>query len=228
REFEQQLLGIVSHDLRTPLSAILVGTQTLLRREGLDERGTAAVTRIQRSAERGVRMVRDLLDFTQARLGGGIQVTRRPLDLHALVRSVVEELEAVYPEREVRLMSEGKGEGAWDSDRLAQVVSNLVSNALKYSPRGTPVEVRTVGEDGSVTLQVHNAGEPIAPGLLSRIFEPMQRGSAQVDLQSLQSRSVGLGLYIVRHLVQAHGGTIDVRSTAEEGTTFTVRLPRNG
>ncbi|MCI0574127.1 MAG: HAMP domain-containing histidine kinase, partial [Myxococcaceae bacterium] len=208
-----------------PLSAILVGTQALLRREGLDERGSAAVVRIQHSAERGVRMVRDLLDFTQARLGGGIQVTRRPLNLHALVRDVVEELQAVFPEREVRLLSKGSGEGAWDGDRLAQVVSNLVSNALKYSPVGTPVEVTTFGEDGSVTLQVHNSGEPIDPGNLSRIFEPMQRATALVDQQS---RSVGLGLYIVRHLVVAHGGTIDVRSTAEEGTTFTVRLPRNG
>ena len=225
REFEQQLLGIVSHDLRNPLSAILVGTQLLQRRGGLDMQGTATVARIQHSAERGVRLVRDLLDLTQVRLGTGIQLSRSPLDLHALVRGVVQELRAVHPERQVRLSSEGSGEGVWDGDRLEQVVSNLVSNALKYSPDGTPVDVRTVEEEGSVVLQVHNTGEPIAPEHLSRIFEPMHRGTTQADAQG---RSVGLGLFIVQQLVQAHGGTIDVRSTAKEGTTFTVRLPRSG
>jgi signal transduction histidine kinase len=221
--FEQQLIGIVSHDLRNPLAAIRLSAQTLLRGEELDARNTRAALRVQASTERALRLVRDLLDFTRARVGSGIPVERRPLDFHALVRGVVEELEAAYPEREVRLEQSGDGQGAWDEDRMVQVVENLVSNAFKYSPPDTPVRVTTrTGHDG-VLLEVHNAGTPIDPELVPRIFEPMQRAVAGVDAQA---RSVGLGLYIVKHLVEAHGGAIEVRSAEQEGTTFRVRLPR--
>ncbi|MBF5045264.1 PAS domain S-box protein [Aggregicoccus sp. 17bor-14] len=222
-QFEQQLIGIVSHDLRGPLQAILLSVQGLLRTPALDTRTTRAAVRVQGSAERALRLVRDLLDFTRARVGGGIPLERRPLDLHALVAGALEELEAAFPEREVRLRTEGDGHGAWDADRLVQVLENLVTNALKYSPEATPVQVHTRGEEGHVLLEVHNAGAPIAPELLPRIFEPLQRATAELDRQG---RSVGLGLYIVKQLVEAHGGRVGVRSTAEEGTTFTVRLPR--
>jgi len=222
-DFEQQLIGIVSHDLRNPLSAILLGTTVLARREDLDERTTKAVTRIQASAERAVRMVKDLLDFTQARLGGGIPVEPRPLDLHALTWQVLEEVRASFPERDLVVTAQGKGQGAWDADRMAQVVTNLASNALKYSPPDTPVRVRTRGDGDQVELEVHNEGAPIPPEALGRLFQPMQRASSQGDTAG---RSVGLGLYIVDRIVQAHGGTITVKSTEGEGTTFTVRLPR--
>lgn len=222
-DFEQQLIGIVSHDLKNPLSAILLGTTALARREDLDERSTKAVTRIQSSAERAVRMVKDLLDFTQARLGGGIPVVPRRLDLHAFTRLVVEEVQANFPERDIAVTARGDGQGAWDADRLAQVVTNLVSNALKYSPPDTPVSVRTRGDGDRVELEVHNRGAPIPPEAMGRLFQPMQRASSQGDTAG---RSVGLGLYIVERIVQAHGGTIAVRSTEGEGTTFTARLPR--
>jgi signal transduction histidine kinase len=221
--FEQQLIGIVSHDLRNPLSAILLGAAALARREELDERSLKAVLRIQSSAERGVRMVKDLLDFTQARLGGGIPVHRRPFDMHTFTLQVVEEVQASFPERDIGVRAEGSGQGIWDADRLAQVVTNLVSNALKYSPGGTPVTVRTRGEEGQLVLEVHNLGAPVPPEALGRLFQPMQRASSQGDSSG---RSVGLGLYIVKHVVDAHRGTITVKSTEAEGTTFTVRLPR--
>jgi PAS domain S-box-containing protein len=222
-EFEQQLIGIVSHDLRNPLSAILLSTTALARREELDERTTKAVMRIQASADRSVRMVKDLLDFTQARLGNGIPVHPRPLDLHAFARLVVEEVQASFPERTIEVRAEGDGRGEWDADRLAQLVTNLVTNALKYSPDDTPVSVRTRGLAEGVELTVHNGGAPIPPESLGRLFAPMQRGSSKTDSSG---RSVGLGLYIVRHIVVGHGGTVDVKSSAEEGTTFTVVLPR--
>ncbi|WP_375771578.1 PAS domain S-box protein [Archangium gephyra] len=222
-EFEQQLIGIVSHDLRNPISAILLGAQLILRREDLGERLTASVVRIQASAERAVRMVRDLLDFTQARLGGGIPIVPSALDLHALTLQVMDEVRMSYPERDFQVHQEGDARGDWDPDRLAQVLTNLTSNAAKYSPVGTPVSVVTRGQGGQVTLEVHNEGAPIPSELRQRLFEPMQRGSAGVDRAG---RSIGLGLYIVDSIVRAHGGTIDVRSSADEGTTFTVRLPR--
>ncbi|WP_309892677.1 PAS domain-containing protein [Archangium sp.] len=222
-DFEQQLIGIVSHDLRNPLSAILLGTTALARREDLDERSTKAVMRIQSSAERAVRMVKDLLDFTQARLGGGIPVVPRPLDLHDLTWQVMEEVRASFPERDLVVTAQGNGQGAWDADRMAQVVTNLASNALKYGTPDTPVSVRTRGDGDQVELEVHNRGAPIPPESLGRLFQPMQRASSRGDTAG---RSVGLGLYIVDRIVQAHGGTITVKSTEAEGTTFTVRLPR--
>jgi PAS domain S-box-containing protein len=224
-DFEQHLVGMVSHDLRSPLNAILLSTRSLLRRNSLDEWQTKSVVRVQSCAERASRMIRDLLDFTQARLGGGILLERRRVDVHEVVRGVLDEVEAAHPGREVRWVREGSGVGEWDEDRLAQVMQNLVTNALKYSPEGTPVQVASRGEDGAMVLSVHNGGEPIASGQMERLFQPFQRASSEVDKAG---RSVGLGLYIVKHLVDAHGGAIDVRSTREEGTTFTVRVPRPG
>ena len=222
-EFEQQLIGIVSHDLRNPLNAILLGATALARSEALDERAAKSVRRIQSSAERATRLVKDLLDFTQARLGGGIPLRPGPMDLHALVRQVVEEVEVAYPERQLEVRQKGEARGEWDSDRIAQVVINLVTNALKYSPEDTPVRIITREEESHVSLSVCNAGAPIPSEKLTSIFEPLQRATAEVDKSG---RSVGLGLYIVKHIVEAHGGTIDVTSTEAEGTRFTVRLPR--
>jgi signal transduction histidine kinase len=103
------------------------------------------------------------------------------------------------------------------------VLTNLLSNALSYSPPDTPVTVRTRGEDGTVLLEEHNQGAPIPAERLPQLFEPLERGAAQQDRMG---RGIGLGLFIVRHIVEAHGGSITVRSGAKEGTTFTVHLPR--
>ena len=223
RDFEQQLIGIVSHDLRNPLGAILLGTQLLLRRTDLDSRAVQSAERIRGSAERAMRLVRDLLDFTQARLGGGLKLKRQPGDLHQVAREAVEELRAAYPERELHLEPAGDARGIWDADRFSQVVDNLVGNALKYSPPDSPVRVRVEGGAHEVRMQVHNGGPPIDPEAMPRLFEPLQRAASAVDTAS---RSVGLGLYIVDQIVRAHGGRIHVTSTREAGTTFDVRLPR--
>ncbi|MCI0672064.1 MAG: PAS domain-containing protein, partial [Myxococcaceae bacterium] len=173
-------------------------------------------------AERAARMTHDLLDFTQARLGGGIRIERTPLDFHAAVRNVLDEVRLAHPKRTLELVSSGDGQGVLDEDRLAQVVTNLVNNAVAYSPAGSPVRVETRGEDGALLLSVHNQGKPIPGDVLPQLFEPMRRGT---DHEA--TGSVGLGLFIVKSIVAAHGGVVEVRSTAAEGTTFTVRLPRN-
>ncbi|WP_147450191.1 hybrid sensor histidine kinase/response regulator [Corallococcus carmarthensis] len=222
-EFEQQLIGIVSHDLRNPLSAILLGTERLKRQEVLVPNVSRTVDRIHASASRAVRLVKELLDFTQARLGGGIRIGRGPMDLHALSRTAVEEVEEAHPAARVEVVASGDGQGAWDADRLSQVLQNLVTNAVKYGQPGSPIQVATHGDSTQVTLRVHNEGAPIAPERLPDLFQPLQRGTHPVDLAS---RSVGLGLFIVKSIVDAHQGHIDVRSAAGEGTTFTVTLPR--
>ncbi len=223
-EAAEQLIGIVSHDLRNPLNTINLSVAALLRHEDLSERQAKGLARISVATERASRMIRDLLDFTRARLGGGIPIERERLDFHAHCRQVVEEVRLAHPEREVEVVGSGEGAGEWDGDRLAQVVTNLVNNALAYSPPGTPVRVETHGEDGAVLLRVHNAGKPIAPELLPHLFEPMTRGRHE---GGVASRSIGLGLFIVANIVRAHGGTLEVRSEAATGTTFTVRLPRH-
>ena len=222
-KFEQQLIGIVSHDLRSPISAILMSTQLLLRRVDLDERLTKVIARIQSSAERTNRMIRDLLDFTQARLGSGLRVERGPAALEDIAWHAVEEVKLAHPDRDILFSSEEMPSGEWDADRIAQVVVNLVSNAVKYSPATSPVRIHVSRDDAHALLAVHNLGEPIPQDRLPFLFEPLQRGTQGADKTG---RSIGLGLYIVDQIVRAHGGNVSARSTAENGTTFSVRLPR--
>ncbi|ACL65490.1 PAS/PAC sensor signal transduction histidine kinase [Anaeromyxobacter dehalogenans 2CP-1] len=219
--FEQQLIGIVSHDLRNPLNAILLGASSLLAREDLSDRNVASIARIRSAAERAARLIRDLLDLTRARLGGGIPVQPRPADLRQVAQQVVDELEPSYPDRPISVEASGDTHGQWDPDRIAQVIGNLVTNALKYGARGTPVAVRIAAEDGEVRLSVHNQGTPIPAETVRTIFEAGGRAAPDPT-----GRSVGLGLFIVERIADAHGGRVEVHSSEEDGTTFTVWLPR--
>jgi sigma-B regulation protein RsbU (phosphoserine phosphatase) len=223
-ELEQQLIGIVSHDLRSPLSTISYVARALALRGDEDERVARAAHRIQTSVDRAVRLVSDLLDFTQVRLGSGIPLSLASTDLHEITRNTLAELQTGSSERKLVCESHGDGSGRWDADRLAQVIQNLVINALTYSPVGSTVHVHTRGEPDAALLEVHNLGTPIPSELLPSIFNAMQRGDGRGQPRS---RSVGLGLFIVYHIVSGHGGTVSVHSSADEGTTFSVRLPRD-
>ncbi|MGZ3460678.1 MAG: ATP-binding protein [Archangium sp.] len=222
---EHQLIGVVSHDLRNPLQAISLSAALSLKSPGLDARQRRSFERIAASADRAMRMITALLDFTRVRLGSGIAIERGPVDLHSLVAQGVDEVLVSYPERHVSVEAVGDGRGCWDADRLSQVVQNLVGNALQHTTEDVAVRVRTRDEGPDVVLEVHNGGSPIAPEDLPRLFEPFQRGR---NKRPEGGRSLGLGLHITYHLVQAHGGTVRVTSTAAEGTTFTVRLSRSG
>jgi PAS domain S-box-containing protein len=220
--FAQQLIGIVSHDLRNPVTAILLGVQSLLRLDQQDERTTRGLARVHSAAERVSRMIRDLLDFTQARLRGGIPIQRQPIDLLTIVRQSVDEVKTASPRRCINVRSSGDTTGSWDPDRIAQVITNLVTNAQQYGPPDGCVDVEVIADESHVRLCVHNEGEPIPPEQLARIFEPLERGTKSDP----GIRNIGLGLFIVDHIVKAHGGRVEVRSEAGEGTTFTVTLPR--
>ena len=215
------LVAVVSHDLRNPISAISMSASVLLKREGLLDWQAKGLSRIYSAADRALRLIRDLLDSTQARVEG-IPVEPRPLDFHALAGHVVEEVQLAHPERRILFEASGEAHGAWDADRVAQVITNLVGNAVQHSPTDTPVRVGSRGLDGVVLLEVHNEGPPIPADLLPTLFEPFRRGKGAGGALG----SVGLGLFISRRLVEAHEGTIEVTSTQGEGTTFTVRLPR--
>ena len=221
-EFDQQLLGIVSHDLRNPLNAIGMATALLLKRGQLDEQQVRIVSRIMSSSDRAVRLIRDFLDFTQARVMGRIPVSPAPANIREIARQVFDEVLLAQRGRQGVIEHEGEEQGVWDPDRIAQVIGNLLSNAFQHSPADSVVRLSTRGDSQGVTIEVHNGGAAIPPSTLARLFEPFERGT---DASST-GRSIGLGLYISRQIIAAHGGTISVQSTADEGTHFTVWLPR--
>ncbi len=221
-EFEQQLIGIVSHDLRNPISAMIMGASLIKHKTTADSPLASTAGRIVKSGERATRLIRDLLDFTQVRLGGGVPIERRAADIHLVCSQAIEEIALNYPERQIVHAPEGDGHGAWDADRLAQVVGNLVRNAVSYGAPGAPITVCSTGDATTVTIHVHNHGKPIPGDVLPTLFEPFKRGERKHDPE----RSVGLGLFIVREIVAAHGGHVEVRSDADDGTSFQVALPR--
>lgn len=171
------------------------------------------------------RMISDLLDLTRVRQGVGLPVVPAPMDLREVCAQVLDEIAVAYPARRAELVADVDCRGEWDRDRIAQVVSNLVVNALEYSPPETRVRVELGCADPQrVTLAVHNAGPPIEPATIATLFDPFKRGAASAT--SAPRKGLGLGLFIAREIVRAHGGSIDVRSDAPEGTTFTVSVPR--
>jgi signal transduction histidine kinase len=217
--FAEMFIGILGHDLRNPLNAISIGA-SLIKRKGIaDER---VLGRILQSSERMSNMVGQLLDLTRTRLAGGIPIERKPAGLRAVVAGAIEELQLVHRDREIRLATGEEIDGLWDADRLAQVVSNLVGNALEHGAPDEPVTVSLSAADDIVRLSVHSLGPPIPPEVLSTIFDPYRRTSAR----SGRSKGLGLGLFITQQIVLAHRGRLDCRSTDEDGTTLTVLLPR--
>lgn len=219
--FREQLLAVLGHDLRNPLNSITASAFQLARAEALEDKERGAVERIRRSAARMARMIDDILDFARSRLGGGLPVARQPMELSEVARATLEELQVTYPERPLLLEAHGDTRGQWDPDRVTQVLGNLVVNALQHGRPGAPVRVTARGAGPDVLLEVHNEGGPIPAELLPRLFDAFH-GSPRVA----GNKSLGLGLYIVQQIAQAHGGDVRVRSSAEEGTTFTVRWPR--
>jgi len=223
--FREQFLAILGHDLRNPLSAISGNAGLLLRYGGLTEPQRKAVNRISISSDRMARMINDLLDFTRARLGGGYPVNRARMNVHDVLRQVVEELEVAHPQRRFELSLAGNGWGDWDADRIAQAASNLVGNAVQYSPEDSPVKVSAQDEGEGICVQVHNLGLPIPAGRLPHIFDPFVRGVE--GTRSTARTGLGLGLYITHEIARAHGGTLRVTSTEADGTRFWMNLPRH-
>ncbi len=221
QEVQRHLVGIAGHDLRTPLTSIAASAAMVLRDPTLSEKHRRAIGRVAGGAARMTRLINDLLDYSRTRLGQGMPVAPRPMDLDAICRSALDEVKSVHPGREVDYRQEGDGSGEWDPDRIEQVLVNLLNNALRYGD-GSKVELAWKCEQSQAILSVHNEGLPIAPLLLEDIFEPFKRG----NVSGTPMGGIGLGLYIVKEIALAHGGTVAVRSEERAGTTFTVTLPR--
>ena len=219
-DLRERLLAIVSHDLRNPLSSIRMGAELLGERK-LDPDALRTVQRILRSSDRMARMIDQLLDFVRLRQGQALTLVRRRLDLGELARAIVDEHRTAHPDRVIELDLLGDGHVEGDQDRLAQVISNLIGNALQHGG-GTPVLVRVM-RGARVELTVTNHGPTIPPETHARLFEPFARGDA-AEPGTRGSKSVGLGLYISSQIIQAHGGALRLQSDEREGTRFTISL----
>jgi len=221
---QERFLAILSHDLRTPLGAIITSMRFMLDAGGLEEPNRTLVTRASSSARRMNQMVLDLVEFTRTRLDDAIPVVRAAVDARRLVHDVALEIAASYPDSVVQVETGGDLAGAWDADRLAQALTNVIGNAVQYGAPGKPISVTARGFADEVTLSVHNDGPPIPAEQQAAIFREGQRAVGRIP--AADRRHQGLGLYIVERIVAAHGGTVSVCSTEADGTTFTIRLPR--
>ncbi len=218
--FRDQSLGILGHDLRNPLAGIVTGATLLGKAPELSVQSAQVAARMLQSAQRMNRMIGDLLDLTRTRFGDLIPVVRAPIDLAPLCEQVIAELEGLRPEG-LACTLDGDLRGEYDGDRIAQVLSNLLRNAIVYGSKDERVRLTAKKQGNEVVIAIHNGGPPLSPSVLRTIFEPMVRRPG-VDPKS---SGLGLGLYIASQIVAAHGGRIDVTSTADAGTTFAVRLP---
>ena len=171
-------------------------------------------------------MITQLLDFTRARGGVEIPLERGPADLFAICRDVVEELRASYPGRTLDVAYTGSGDGAWDADRMAQVFSNLVGNALHYGREDRPVRVTLGREEDWIRCTVQSHGDVIPDSVMATLFDPFRRGPTH--RKSIATQGLGLGLYITKQIIVAHGGDIAVSSNSDEGTIFRFDLPLHG
>jgi len=217
-QLQERLVAVVSHDLNNPLAALRAGLDLMGKLGPLDARQRAVLDRMGTSARRMERLVGDLLGFAHSRRKGGFPVRRVPTPLGKVCETVLAEFRQTCPEHDLRLSVTGDDRGALDPARLEQVVSNLVSNAVRHGDPARPVEVSVSGLADELRLSVANSGLPIPNDLLPRIFEPYRSGP--------RSRGgLGLGLFVVREIVAAHGGSVAVRSDAA-GTVFEIRLPR--
>lgn len=231
-ESRQMFLAILSHDLRNPLHTIRMAASVVALKNTSPDTARA-MSMIARNTDAMMQLIGDLIDFSSAGLGHAMPLNRGPVDLEELCRDVIDSYRTAHPGRVLRLRSDGDVNGVWDAGRIRQIVSNLVGNAIQHGTSDGPIDLSVTstgtgsGSGGSTTmLSVRNQGAPIPPLLLPNIFDPLKRYATPESAAQRTPGSIGLGLYIVREIVVAKGGTVAVTSTAEEGTTFTVCIPR--
>jgi signal transduction histidine kinase len=216
-ELREQFIAVLGHYLRNPLAAVTVGIDMLARRP---ERAAEIVLQIGQSLSRMSGLIDDVMDFARGRLGGGLTLNLdadQPLE-PTLVQ-VVQELQSTHPDSRVELALALQEPVRCDRSRIAQLLSNLLANALTYGGSSWPVRVSASAIGGTFSLAVANGGEPIPPAAMQKLFQPFVRGAVRRSGEGL-----GLGLYIVAEIARAHGGQLGVTSTGAE-TCFTLRMP---
>lgn len=214
----EMFTAALGHDLRNPLNVIAIGAELMLRRSK-DTEITSVAERIVSSAHRMGRMIEQLLDVARIR-SGGIELAVRSSDVSRVCRTIMDEIVPARDASRVNVSATGDTTATFDVDRLSQVFSNLVGNALQHGEPGSPISMDINGTDPmAVSVRIRNGGV-IPAERMATLFEPFRSGSPSVG-------GLGLGLYIASQFVQAHGGTVEARSTGERQTVFEVRIPRN-
>ncbi len=223
-ELREQFIAILGHDLRNPLQAAYASTE-MLQRKLTDPDSSVLASRIKTSLRRMSGLIDDVLDFARGRLGGGIGIEFTEVqNINTGLTTVVQELQEAQPGCKILSSIDADGSIRCDLGRLQQVASNLLANALTHGRAHTPVKFKAYSDAGALIMQVWNAGDPIPPDSLGKIFEPFWRHSASGNSNSNRN-GLGLGLHICSQIVRAHGGQISVTSTAADGTLFTARFP---
>jgi signal transduction histidine kinase len=219
-ELREQFIAILGHDLRNPLASIDAGAKLLLKTP-LDSAALRIVTLMQKSVTRMSVLINNVLDLARGRLGGGIVLNLSSNEaLEPILIQVVAELRSSHPERTIDVDLRLNAPVICDANRIAELFSNLLGNALTYGARHEPIRVQAATDEGCFELSVSNGGDPIPSGALKRLFQPFTRGAARPTQQGL-----GLGLYIASEIAAAHAGTLEVTSVPAE-TRFTFRMPR--
>lgn len=219
-EFREQFIAVLGHDLRNPLFAITAGAEMLARRVE-DDRSRLLVSHILASGQRATQLVEDVLDFARGRLGSGIRVNFAACaDLSEALQHVVNEVQRIHPERSLNTHLDSIQGLVCDRNRVCQLLSNLVANAISHGDSSSPVDISAHIIDDTFVLSVHNEGTPIAPEVQEQLFQPFSRGGGKSH-----HRGLGLGLYIASQIALAHGGRMEVLSNDQAGTLFTFRMP---
>ena len=235
--FRDRLMGVLGHELRNPLSAIAALARLTMTRDDLPDDVRERLAQMDRAAQRSLQMIKSLLDFSESRWRGSLPTRPILIEPGEIAGRVIDELRATHPDRVIALDVRSRDPFELDPARMEQVFSNLIANAIVHGSHDTPVEVSVEVRETEALLAVRNRGPVIAPEQIASLFQPFAQGlsEAQEPRQELRQeishdgrrqRGLGLGLYIVREIVDAHGGTISVDSSRDHGTTFLVRLPR--
>ncbi|UII74114.1 sensor histidine kinase [Pseudomonas sp. HN11] len=218
-------LGILGHDLRTPLGAILLGADMLRRSPTVDERGSRVATQIYTSVQRASQIVGDLLDLTRCQMGPGIPVKRTEVDLAPICERIVDEIRAFHPDSNILFEANAQAIGSFDGPRMEQVFSNIISNAVQHGDAHTPIKVELAASADTVVFTVHNQGNPIPGDVLPFIFNPMGRFSQRSVIEHGPTEGLGLGLFIASEIVTSHQGVLEVESDLAMGTVFRATVP---
>lgn len=226
KQSENMFLAILGHDLRNPLGTVITGATFIMRATDVPSKYVLAATRIFNSGQRMSKLIADLIDFTRTHLGAGIPIKPKRMNLAEVCLNVVDELRTSHPESIIDFDPGLREEIHGDDDRLAQVLSNMIGNALQYGTRKTPVRVRLSSTAENVNVAVNNMGPVIPANKIGSVFDPLVRFAAPDNPDETRDTSLGIGMFIARQVAIAHGGTMHVESNDADGTTFSLSLPR--
>jgi signal transduction histidine kinase len=226
KQSENMFLAILGHDLRNPLGTVVTGSTFLMRANDIPSKYVLAATRMFNSGQRMNKLIADLIDFTRTHLGAGIPIKPKRMNLTEVCLNVVDELRTSHPERIIDFNSFRREDLFGDDNRLAQVLSNLIGNALQYGAPHEPIGVHMSSTEQEISVTVNNKGPVIAPNMLGSVFDPLVRLAIKENANDVRETSLGIGMFIAREIVNAHKGGITVESNEAEGTTFRITLPR--